>query len=330
MTDKTEQLDEFQASHGDPSMVPEPVSTKSAKRPADKDQGDKATPKLTRAGMVADMVKKLSGMNREGVSSAYSTMFGKNAPNKSAANMATIKGMKEDVQEIFGDEELSEEFKERAETIFTAAVNAKVAAEVARIEEEFEAKLAEAKEEVETELTDKVDSYVSYAAEEWVKENEVAIESAIKVEMAESFLTGLKGLFEQHNVDVSDEKLDIVAESAEKAEKLEEELNEAVAAKIALSEEIETLKIEKAIFEAKDGLTVTQQEKLQSMAEGIEYDNLEDFSKKLEVVKETYFASKSVVTETVDEEPLDEAEEQAAIDPFMERYASAISRTVKR
>jgi len=163
-----------------------------------------------------------------------------------------------------------------------------------------------------------------------VKENEVAIESAIKVEMAESFLTGLKGLFEQHNVDVSDEKLDIVAESAEKAEKLEEELNEAVAAKIALSEEIETLKIEKAIFEAKDGLTVTQQEKLQSMAEGIEYDNLEDFSKKLEVVKETYFASKSVVTETVDEEPLDEAEEQAAIDPFMERYASAISRTVKR
>jgi len=152
MTDKTEQLDEFQASHGDPSMVPEPVSTKSAKRPADKDQGDKATPKLTRAGMVADMVKKLSGMNREGVSSAYSTMFGKNAPNKSAANMATIKGMKEDVQEIFGDEELSEEFKERAETIFTAAVNAKVAAEVARIEEEFEASSLKQKKKLKLNL----------------------------------------------------------------------------------------------------------------------------------------------------------------------------------
>jgi len=330
MTDKTEQLDEFQASHGDPSMVAEPVSTKSSKRPADKDQGDKATPKLTRAGMVADMVKKLSGMNKEGVSSAYSTMFGKNAPNKSAANMATIKGMKEDIDEIFGDEELSEEFKERAETVFTAAVNAKVAAEVARIEEEFEAKLSEAKEEVETELTDKVDSYVSYAAEEWMKDNEVAIESAIKVEMAESFLSGLKGLFEEHNIDVTDEKLDIVAESSEKAEKLEEELNEAVAAKISLSEEIEVLKIEKAISEARDGLTVTQQEKLQSMAEGIEYESLDDFTKKLEVVKETYFASKSVVTETVDEEPLEEAEEQSAIDPTMEHYASAISRTVKR
>lgn len=330
MTDKTEQLDEFQASHGDPSMVPEPVATPSAKRPADKDQGDKATPKLTRAGMVADVVKKLSGLDKNGVASAYATMFGKNAPNKSAANMATIKGMKEDIDEMFGDEELTEEFKERAETIFTAAVNAKVDAEVARIQEEFDSKLDEAKADLEKELTEKVDGYVTYAAEEWVRENEVAIESAIKVELAESLLGGLKNLIAEHNIEVSDEKLDLVAAASEKSEQLEDDLNEALKAKIELQSEIEELRKEKTVSLAREGLTVTQQDKLQSMAEGIEYDSLEDFAKKLDVIKETYFASKSVVTETVDEEPLEEAEEKAALAPSMERYASAISRTVKR
>lgn len=334
MTDKTEQLDEFQASHGDPSMVPEPVATKSNKRPADKDQGDKAMPTLTRAGMVAQVVQKLAGMNKEGVASAYSTMFGKGAAagGSAAKNMATIKakGMKEEVEEIFGDEELSEEFKERAETVFAAAVAAKVAVESARIEDEFEARLAEEIESLSAEMTDKVDSYVTYAAEEWAKENEVAIESAIKVEMAESFLSGLKGLFEQHNIDVSDEKVDIVAEASVKAEQLEADLNEAISEKISLQAQIDELLREKAVMEACETLTVTQQDKLQSMAEGIEYDTLEEFNKKLNVIKETYFASKSVVTEQVDEEPLDEAEEKAAIDPTMDRYASAISRTIRR
>lgn len=332
MTEKTEQLDEFQASFGDPSMVPGPVATKSNKRPADKDQGEKAMPTLSKSAMVAQMMQKLTGMNKDGVASAYGTMFGKSAAagGGSAKNMATVKGMKEDVEEIFGDEELTEEFKERAETVFTAAVTARVAAEVARIEEEYEAKLVAEKEELEKTLTDKVDTYVTYAAEEWVKQNEVAIESAIKVEMAESFLNGLKGLFEQHNVVVDDEKLDLVSEANAKTEQLEEQLNEAVKSKLDLQKEIESLKREKMVGEASASLTMTQQEKLRSMAEGIEYETLEDFAKKLDVIKETYFASKSVVTEQVDEEPLDEAEEKAALDPLMEHYASAISRTVKR
>lgn len=290
MTDKIEKLDEFKASHGVNAEVPEPVATKSNKRLADKDQGEKASQKL-----------------------------------------APAKGMKEEIEEIFGSEELSDEFKQKAETIFTAAVAAKVAEETARLESEYEAKLAETVEALEKELTEKVDSYVTYAAEEWVKENEVAIESAIKVELAESFLNGLKSLFEQHNVAVDDEKIDLVAEANAKKEKLENDLNEAVKEKLELQKEIDILKKEKMVVDASESLTVTQQEKLRSMAEGIEYDSLEDFSKKLEVIKETYFASKSVVTEQkVDEEPLDEAEEKAALDPLMERYASAISRTVKR
>lgn len=289
MTEKTEKLDEVKASFGVNAEVPEPVATKSNKRKADKDQGDKAMPKLD------------------------------------------TKGMKEEIEEIFGSEELSNEFKERAETVLAAAVSARVAEETAKIREDYEAKLAAATEELEKSLTDKVDSYVTYAAEEWVKQNEVAIESAIKVEMAESFLNGLKGLFEQHNIAVDDEKLDLVAAANEKAEGLEEQLNASLKEKLELTKEINDLKRNKMVKDASESLTVTQQEKLQSMAEGIEYDNLEDFAKKLDIIKETYFASKSVVTEQkVDEEPLDEAEEKAALDPLMERYASAISRTVKR
>ena len=330
MTDKTEQLDEFQASMGDPSSVPEPTATKSSKRKADKEGGDKATPKLTRSGMVGQMVSKLSGMNKEGVSSAYSTMFGKGAPDKSAANMATIKGMKEEVAEVFGNDELSEEFMERAETVFTAAVNARVAVELARLEEEFEAKAHEAQAEIEEELTAKVDQYTTYVAEQWLKENEVAVESSIKVELAESLLGGLKSLIEDHNIAVDDEKIDLVSEAQASNEEIEARLDEETNARLNLEKEIEELRKERSIQAAGETLTVVQQEKLQSMAEGIEYDNLSDFEKKLDVIKETYFASKSIVTEEVVEEPLDEAEEKAAIDPSMERYASAISRTLIR
>jgi hypothetical protein len=330
MTDKTEQLDEFQASMGDPSSVPEPTATKSSKRKADKEGGDKAIPKLTRSGMVGQMVGKLSGMNKEGVSSAYSTMFGKGAPDKSAANMATIKGMKEEVAEVFGNDELSEEFMERAETVFTAAVNARVAVELARLEEEFEAKAHDAQAEIEEELTAKVDQYTTYVAEQWLKDNEVAVESSIKVELAESLLGGLKSLIEDHNIAVDDEKIDLVSEAQASHEEIEARLDEETNARLNLEKEIEELKKERSIQAAGETLTVVQQEKLQSMAEGIEYDNLSDFEKKLDVIKETYFASKSIVTEEVVEEPLDEAEEKAAIDPSMERYASAISRTLIR
>lgn len=332
MTDKTEQLDEFQASMGDPSMVPEPTATKSNKRPADKTQGDKSPEKLTRAGMIAATVGKLSSMDKNGVASAYTTMFGKGAPagGSAAKNMATIKGMKEDVEEIFAGEDISEEFKERAVTIFEAAVSSKVASEVARIEEEMETSFQEQLQESVDEMNSKVDEYVTYAANEWLKENEVAIESSIKVELAESFLGGLKDLFEQHNINISDEDVDIVLESENKYRELEEKLDEEIKSRIELQTVIENLSKEKTLRDFSEGLTVIQQEKLQTMAEGIEYDSLEDFEQKLNVIKETYFASKSVITEEVDEEPLDEAEEKAAIDPLMERYASAISRTIKR
>jgi len=164
----TEELKEFKAT-ADASMVADPVPTKSNKRPADKEGGEKAMPTLSRAGMIGAVVQKLSSFSKGQVNDAYDVIFGKSAPNNSAKNMASIsaKGMREDVEEIFAGEELAEEFLEKAETIFTASVNSRLMAEQVRLEEEMETKLNEAKEEIAEQMTDKVDQYLSYVAEEW-------------------------------------------------------------------------------------------------------------------------------------------------------------------
>ena len=333
VSEDTAQLDEFKAT-ADASMIADPVPTKSNKRPADKDVGDKKTPQLSRAGMIGAVVQKLSGFSKQGVNDAYSTIFGKSAPNNSAKNMASIsaKGMREDVEEIFAGEELAEEFLDKAETIFTASVNARLMAEQVRLEEEFEAKLEEAKEQFYTESNDKIDQYLSYVSEEWMKENEVAIESAIKVEIAENFMNGIKSLFEENYVSLPEEKLDLAVDALEKVDSLEEELNSVLKSNVELNEEIESLRCKDLVIESAEDLTSVQKEKLFALAEGIEYENFEDFEQKLNVIKEQYFASnKSVIAEEVDETPIEEeAEKKAAVDPLMETYAGAISRTVKK
>jgi hypothetical protein len=328
----TEELKEFKAT-ADASMVADPVPTKSNKRPADKEGGEKAMPTLSRAGMIGAVVQKLSSFSKGQVNDAYDVIFGKSAPNNSAKNMASIsaKGMREDVEEIFAGEELAEEFLEKAETIFTASVNSRLMAEQVRLEEEMEIKLNEAKEELTEQMTDKVDQYLSYVAEEWASENEVAIESAIKVEIAENFMNGLKKLFEENYVSVPEDKLDLASDALARADELESQLDEVVKSNLELQEKIEYLECKALVSEESEDLTDTQKEKLSSLAEGIEYENFEDFKQKLEVIKEQYFASKAVVAESVDEEPIEaEAEKRAAVDPLMEQYAGAISRTVKK
>tara|TARA_Y100001973_G_C5207168_1_gene342420 strand:- start:805 stop:1827 length:1023 start_codon:yes stop_codon:yes gene_type:complete len=327
------QLDEFKAT-GDASMVADPIATKSNKRPADKEQGDKAVPTLSRAGQISAIVQKLNSFSGGEVGDAYNVIFGKSAPDNSAKNKMSItpKGMKEDIDEIFGGEEFDADLKERAETIYTAAVNAKAGVEISRLEEEYAEKLEEAKNTFVEESGKKIDEYVTYAAEEWAKENEVAIESSFKVEVAENFMNGIKSLFEENYIDLPEEKVDLAAEAIEKTEQLESDLNESVKEKIELQKEIDDLKVSAIVAESGEGLTLTEREKLSSLAEGIEYDDLEDFSKKLDVIKENYFASKSESPDVFQEndEPLEEAEEKAAIDPSMERYASAITRTIKK
>ena len=290
-------------------------------------------PTLSKAGMIGAMVQKLTGFSKGGVNDAYSTIFGKDAKNTSAKNMASIAGkakFKEDVEEIFDGQELAEEFLDKAAVIFEASVSARVIAETARIQEEFDAKLEEATGGLKEEMTDKVDGYLSYVAEQWMEENEVAIESSLKVDIAENFMTGLKELFENNYVTVPEDKLDLAADAIAMSEELESKLDISINEKIELQKEIDSLKVKNLVSEQSDGLSVSQREKLSALVEGIEYNDVDEFSAKLSVIKNQYFASKSVIAEEVDETPIEEAEAKAAIDPAMSRYASAISRTINK
>lgn len=206
----------------------------------------------------------------------------------------SVGSFKEDVDEIFAGEELSEELRNKATVVFEAAINARLVSEVARIEEEFEAKLEDLVEEVRQEAIDNVDKYLSYVAEEWIAENKLTIDNAIKVDMAEQFMSGLKDLFESNYVQIPDEaELDVMSEMTETIEELESALNEKTEELIALKNLNEELSVSLYFETLSEGLAETQIEKLRTLCEGISYDNVEEFVEKASIIKESYFPSKT-------------------------------------
>ena len=237
----------------------------------------------------------------------------------------------EDVDALIAGEELSEEFRAKAATIFEAAVTAKVNAEVAALTEAFESTLTEEVEKIQTELAEKVDDYLTYAAESWMKENALQIEHGIKTEMAESFFNGLKGLFLEHNFTVPEEKFNLLDGMVEEIDEMEAKLNEQIDANVALNKRIgEFVKME-IVNECATGLAETQKEKLASLAEGVEFETEEDFRKKVETIKESYFTRKAELTESVSE-PTEEASEplvEETVSGSMSKYVDAIARWSK-
>ena len=237
----------------------------------------------------------------------------------------------EDVNALVAGEELSEEFRVKAATIFEAAVTSKVNAEVAALTEAFEATLAEEVEKVQTELAEKVDDYLTYAAESWMKENALQIEHGIKTEMAESFFNGLKGLFLEHNFTVPEEKFNLLDGMAGEIYEMETKLNEQIDTNIALNKRIgEFVKME-IVNECAAGLAETQKEKLASLAEGVEFETEEDFRNKVETIKESYFTRKAELAESVSE-PTEEASEplvEETVSGSMSKYVDAIARWSK-
>jgi wobble nucleotide-excising tRNase len=240
---------------------------------------------------------------------------------------------------IFDGEELSEDFKTKAEAVFEAAVHEKATTIREELEEKFAADLDEQVAQATEELVEKVDSYLDYVIEQWMEQNEVAIESSIKVEVAESLLDSLKGLVEGHNLDVSDEQVDAIAELEKRLEEQEAKYNETVESMIALKESKETLEREVALSEISEGLTDTQADKLATLAEGISYDSTEEYKEKLVAIKESYFAeSAAPVAETADETEMLEEEVQGeapakdplVLDESVSRYAAALDRLSKR
>jgi antitoxin component of MazEF toxin-antitoxin module len=236
----------------------------------------------------------------------------------------------QDVDALVAGEELSEEFRERAATIFEAAVTAKVNTEVAALQEAFETTLTEEVEKVQTELAEKVDDYLTYAAEQWMKENALQIEHGIKTEMAESFFNGLKGLFLEHNFTVPEEKFNLLDGMAGELDDMEAKLNEQIDTNVSLNKRIgEFVKME-IVNECAAGLAETQKEKLASLAEGVEFETEEDFRKKIDTIKESYFTRKAEVAAAT--EPTEEVSEPLVEDTTsstMSKYVDALARWSK-
>ena len=205
----------------------------------------------------------------------------------------------EDVDALVAGEELSEEFRQRATTIFEAAVTARVNDEVKAITEAFESTLAEEVEGIKTELAEKVDSYLSYVAETWMKENALQVEHGIKNEIAESFFNGLKDLFIEHNMSVPEEKFNMLDGMVGELDEMEAKLNEQIDANVQLNKRIGHYTKMEIVNECAAGLAETQKEKLASLAEGVEFETEDDFRKKIETIKESYFTRK-VVAEATD------------------------------
>ena len=227
--------------------------------------------------------------------------------------------------------DLSEENSEKAKTIFKAAVQSKVQEVKEELDAKYQEELKTTVETVKADLSEGVDKYLTYCAEEWTKENELAIERGLRSEMTENFIEGLKTLFVEHYVDVPEDKYDVIDELANRLEEMEAKLDGEVSNNMAITEELDTLKRGNVVSEASSDLTDTQKEKLSSLAEGVDYKDEADFAEKIAEIKEAYFKvdGEKVEAETNVEEGANEfqvEETEKVVDPSMQKYSSAITK----
>ena len=329
------------ASFGDPSEVPDPTNVKAT--------APKAQKPTTKAGMITAMADMMKGKKKDELAAQYEKMMdimkGK-AVSEEASKEETVSikevrklsrediNVSEDVAAIFGGEDLSEDFREKATTIFEAAVLSKVNEVLESVTIDFEAELESEKEIISEDLAAKLDDYLEYVAEEWMKENEIAVEQGIRAEIAENFMNGLRTLFQENYIDVPEEKADLLDEMVEKLNDIEASLNEEMDRNIALKKEISSLKRADVFEHVSEGLTQTQIEKFESLAEGVDFDDEKSFKNKLETIKENYFQVEEVsLDDDADDEPLDNSvivEEATKNNGSMANYMNAISRSIKK
>jgi hypothetical protein len=321
---------------------------------------DVKIPAESRASTMKNVVNMMASMNTTDLNHFRATIaqFGPNkmpgATDKSAQNASSIdmnasaavasKGpktkmpmpkinVKEDVEEMFNGQELSEDFKEKASTIFEAAVNARITLEVASLQEQFEQELQEQVSDLTEQLTTKLDAYLDYVVENWMKENEVAIESTLRNELMEEFIDGLKGLFTEHYINVPQTKVDVLEAMASKVEELEQKLDESITENNELKSVVYEAQMRDVFESVSADLALTQKEKFLALVEGIDFDgNLETYEKKLKIVKENYFKGESTTrSSNINEETFEGQINNNVenVDPQVNRYLQAISRTVK-
>lgn len=239
--------------------------------------------------------------------------------------------IEEDVNALLSGEELSEEFQEKARTIFETAIKSKVAEIKEELQETYENALVEEIEVIKQGLVERVDAYLEYVADEWVAENALAIESGLKTEMTESFLHGMKSLFEDHYVSIPEEKYDVIESMVDKLDEMEEKLNEQIERNIALNNRLAESVADVIFADVAEGLALSQKDKLASLAENVEFDSEENYREKLVTLRESYFPSNAGTQKEVTENLSEEVDYSNAsqISGAMERYLSVLSRTTK-
>ena len=243
------------------------------------------------------------------------------------------KTMGESVNEMFAGSDLSEDFKEKATVIFEAAVNAKIQEEIEILEESYAATLDEEVASIAADLTEKVNSYLDYVVEQWMEENQVAIDRGIRAEVTESFIEGLRDLFVEHSINVPEDEVDVVAEMAEELDFKDNSLNDAINETIELRKQLEAYKAKDILESYSKGLTDTQAEKLHTLAEGVEFNDSKEFERKVQIIKEQYFGGKAVLRESgdnLDPIDLDESTETVVVDSAVAAYAQALSKTLRK
>ena len=234
----------------------------------------------------------------------------------------------EDVEALLGEEELSEEFKEKAKTIFEAALTSKVSELKEALEARYETALLEEVAEIKSALTERVDSYLEYVSQEWMTENQLAVEEGLKTEMTESFLTGMKSLFEEHYVTIPEEKYDVLESMVEKLDDMETKLNEQIEKNITLNARLSESAAEGILNDVSEGLAQTQKEKLASLAESVEFESEEQYRGKLETLKESYFTQKNVSTPAKTETLSEGVEAPVSVSGSMDAYMRALGSTL--
>ena len=306
----------------------------------------------TKAGMMKAIYDQLNSMKKADLSDSFESIMGSTLaeqdeeeeepeeeeeevqPKSKKLSKEDLEiDVKEDINAITTGEELSEEFKTKAATIFEAAVSAKVISEVNErlqvFEDEYKKELTEAKDDYRTNMTEKVDSYLNYVVEEWMKENELAVEKGIRSELVEDFMTGLKNLFQEHYIDIPEEKVDLVDDLFEKVEELEQKLDESINNNVDVKKELAKFKKEEVLRNVSEELADTEKEKLTKLADGIDYEDDTQYQEKLEVLKENYFPKATeapqAITEEVENTETEENTEES-VDPSISRYVNAMKR----
>ena len=345
--EEDEDDDEEEIEEGElPPALKKAIAKKNGKSDDDEEEVEEAAepaPKMTKMEMQNNLMagmKKMKKGEMEGLYAAYmksqADMNGDDEEEVAEARLAKAKveehiksiSVEEDVAALVDGEELSEEFKAKAATIFEAAVKSKTRDEVTRIHSDLTEEFASKVEAVAESLSDKVDTYLNYVVEEWTKENELAIERGLKGEIAEDFISGLKQLFEDHYIDVPDEKYDVLEAQSEKISELEDKVNSVMEANVALKQNNGELVRESVISEISEDLADTEIEKFKSLTEDVDFVDEESFKAKLSTLKESYFP-KTVVEQKFDDENGGTAQDIDTTEA-MGAYMSAISRNQQR